>query len=71
MAGLTMAEDIDAELEQLRKAYASGALKVRFRDREVTYANAEDLERRIRRLERRKAGTRRTGSFASFSRGDC
>lgn len=65
-----MAEDIDAELAQLRKAYATGALKVRFRDREVTYANAEDLERRICFLERRKAGKRKTGAFASFSRGD-
>jgi hypothetical protein len=65
-----MAEDIDAELAQLRKAYASGALKVRFRDREVTYANAEDLERRIKNLERRKAGKRRAGAYASFSRGD-
>lgn len=46
-----MADFTEEELAALRAAYASGATSVRYRDRTVTYASTEDLERRLRKLE--------------------
>lgn len=70
MAGLIMAEDIQAELEALRKAYATGATRVRFRDREIYFASGADLQERIKHLERRLRAPRIAG-VAGFSRGRC
>jgi hypothetical protein len=65
-----MATDWQAELEKLEKAYASGALKVRFRDREVTYASGEDMLKRIKFIKRQIKGAASSVGFAAFSRGD-
>ena len=39
------------ELEALRKAYASGTLRVSFEGRSVEYGSASDLLSRIRTIE--------------------
>ena len=61
------------ELEALRKAYASGTLRVSFEGRSVEYGSASDLLSRIRTIEAemqaqsgRKPSRR---SLASFARG--
>ena len=62
-----------AELDALRKAYASGTLRVSFEGRSVEYGSASDLLSRIRTIEAemqtqsgRKPPRR---SLASFGRG--
>ena len=40
-----------SELEALRKAYASGTLRVSFEGRSVEYGSASDLLSRIRTIE--------------------
>lgn len=56
-----MSSDLQAKLVALRRAYATGMLRVRFRDEEVYYASGDDLLRRIRTLERQLSpATRRT-----------
>jgi len=65
-----MADDTQAELDALRKAYATGATRVRFRDREIYFASGADLRERIRYLERQLRAPRRAG-VAGFSRGNC
>ena len=62
-----------AELDALRKAYASGTLRVSFEGRSVEYGSAADLLSRIRTIESemqiqsgRKPPRR---SLASFARG--
>jgi uncharacterized protein YukE len=40
------------QLELLKRAYFSGALKVRYSDYEVSYQSAENLRRAIAELER-------------------
>ena len=40
-----------AELDALRKAYASGTLRVSFEGRSVEYGSASDLLSRIRTIE--------------------
>ncbi len=61
------------ELDALRKAYASGTLRVSFEGRSVEYGSASDLLSRIRTIEAevqaqsgRKPPRR---SLASFARG--
>ncbi len=61
------------ELDALRKAYASGTLRVSFEGRSVEYGSASDLLSRIRTIESemqaqygRKPPRR---SLASFARG--
>lgn len=61
------------ELDALRKAYASGTLRVSFEGRSVEYGSATDLLSRIRTIEAemqaqsgRKPPRR---SLASFARG--
>lgn len=44
-----------AELEALRRAYASGTLRVTFEGRTVEYGSASDLLSRIRRIEADRA----------------
>ena len=62
-----------SELDALRKAYASGTLRVSFEGRSVEYGSAVDLLSRIRTIEaemQEQSGTtppRR--SLASFARG--
>ena len=62
-----------AELEALRKAYAMGALRVRFEGRDVEYGSAADLLGRIRVIEAeqaRAAGqSRPRRSLAAFRKG--
>jgi len=63
----------ETELSALRRAYASGTLKVSYDGRSVDYGSAEDLLRRIRLIEGEIAAA--TGkpkprrSFASFAKG--
>jgi hypothetical protein len=40
-----------AELDALRKAYASGTLRVSYEGRSIEYGSAADLIRRIRTIE--------------------
>ena len=61
------------ELDELRQAYASGALRVVHEGKTVEYGSEADLLRRIRMVENElKASTGQNApnvSFASFSRG--
>lgn len=61
------------ELDALKKAYASGTLRVSYEGRSVEYGSEADLIRRIRTIEREmaaEAGTPRpTHSLASFRKG--
>jgi hypothetical protein len=41
----------ETELQALRRAYASGTLRVSYDGRSVEYGSAEDLLRRIRLIE--------------------
>jgi len=63
----------EAELEALRRAYASGTLRVSYDGRTVQYGTAEDLLRRIRLIEREMAEAQGRPwprrSFASFAKG--
>lgn len=63
----------ETELAALRKAYASGTLRVSFEGRSVEYGSAADLLSRIRTIEAEMAaqsGTRPPKrSLASFGRG--
>ena len=62
-----------SELDALRKAYASGTLRVSFEGRSVEYGSAADLLSRIRTIEAEMAaqsGNRPPKrSLASFGRG--
>jgi len=63
----------ETEVAALRRAYASGTLRVSYDGRSVEYGSAEDLLRRIRLIEGELAAS--TGkpkprrSFASFAKG--
>ena len=61
------------ELEALRKAYASGTLRVSFEGRSVEYGSASDLLSRIRTIEsalETQSGTKPPRrSLAAFGRG--
>ena len=62
-----------AELDALRKAYASGTLRVSYEGRSVEYGSEADLLRRIRTIEREMAAEAGTSkprhSLASFRKG--
>lgn len=62
------------ELDALRKAYASGTLRVRYGDKDVQYASEADLKRRIETLEAALAAEtgrkRPIAGYAGFDRGD-
>jgi hypothetical protein len=62
------------ELNALRRAYASGTLRVSYEGKTVEYGSAADLLSRIRTIERELAGNsiRRAAvaGLAGFSRGD-
>lgn len=63
----------ETELAALRRAYASGTLKVSYDGRSVEYGSAEDLLRRVRLIEGELAAAtgkpRPHRSFASFAKG--
>ena len=64
----------NAELGALRRAYASGTLRVSYDGKTVEYGSAADLLSRIRTIEREMAaGSERPlpqAGFAGFGRGD-
>lgn len=64
----------DAELAALRRAFASGTLRVTYDGRTVEYGSAEDLLKRIRTIEREiAAGSSQAlpvAGYAGFGRGD-
>lgn len=61
------------ELSALRRAYASGTLRVSYDGKSLEYGSADDLLARIRRLEADLADAagrpKPRRSFASFSKG--
>ncbi|MBF0187088.1 MAG: hypothetical protein HQL50_04095 [Magnetococcales bacterium] len=61
------------ELDALKKAYASGVLRVSYEGKSVQYDDADVLLRRIRVIEQEIAAssgqTAPRRSFASFSKG--
>ncbi len=61
------------ELDALKRAYASGTLRVRFDDKTVEYGSEADLLRRIRVIEREIRSSNGNGqpnrSLARFSKG--
>jgi len=61
------------ELDALKKAYASGTLRVSFEGRSVEYGSAADLLSRIRIIEAemsaQSGGAAPKRSFASFRKG--
>lgn len=63
-----------AELEALRRAYASGTLRVSYDGKAVEYGSAADLLSRIRTIEREMTAASNSGlpvaGFAGFGRGD-
>ena len=63
-----------AELEALRRAYASGTLRVSYEGKTVEYGSAADLLSRIRTIERaligNSAGHAPVAGLAGFVRGD-
>jgi hypothetical protein len=63
----------ETELMALRRAYASGTLRVSYDGRSVEYGSAEDLLRRIRLIEGEIAAAsgrpKPRRSFASFAKG--
>jgi hypothetical protein len=62
-----------AELDALRRAYASGTLRVNYDGRSVEYGSEADLLRRIRTIESEMATAdgrpKRKRSFAIFRKG--
>ena len=71
MAEVTWTE---TELAALRRAYASGTLRVSYDGRTVEYGSADDLLKRIRTIEREMAAASTAAlpvaGFAGFSRGN-
>jgi hypothetical protein len=71
MAEVTWTEN---ELAALRRAFASGTLRVSYDGRTVEYGSADDLLKRIRTIEREMAATSSASlpvaGYAGFSRGD-
>lgn len=68
-----MSEWSAAELGALKRAYASGTLRVTYDGKTVEYDSAEGLMKRIRTIERDLVAHSRhrpLAGFASFSRGD-
>lgn len=62
-----------AELEALRRAYASGTLRVTYDGKTVEYGAEDDLIRRVRTIESEMAAAAGTPkprrSLATFSKG--
>ena len=65
---------VQADADALRKAIATGAVRVRYRDgREITYRSLPDMKAALRDIEGELAGTDMSlaarRSFVSHSRG--
>ena len=63
----------ETELAALKRAYASGTLRVSYDGKSVEYGSAEDLLGRIRTIERELAGAAKplpVADFAGFRRGN-
>jgi len=63
----------ETELAALRRAYASGTLRVSYDGKTVEYGTAEDLLGRIRTIERAMNGADKPmpmAGYAGFKRGD-
>ena len=62
------------ELDALRRAYASGTLRVSYEGKTVEYGSAADLLSRIRTIERaligNSTGRAPVAGLAGFARGD-
>jgi len=68
-----MTDWTEAELLALRRAYASGTLRVSYDGMSVEYGSAEDLLGRIRTIERAMTGASNplpVAGLAGFNRGD-
>ncbi len=63
----------DEELAALKRAYASGTMRVSYDGKSIEYGSAADLLARIRRIEAEMAAASGTPkprrSFATFSKG--
>lgn len=64
-----MSAAIEARLEKLREAYASGVLETRFEGRLTRFQSMREMREAIRDLERQLHKPPKAG-FASFSRGE-
>lgn len=68
-----MTDWTEEELAALRRAYASGTLRVSYDGQTVEYGSEADLLKRIRTIEREMAegngSTKPRRSFATFSKG--
>lgn len=63
----------ETELAALKRAYASGTLRVSYDGKSVEYGSADDLLGRIRTIERELAGVTKplpVAGFAGFRRGN-
>jgi hypothetical protein len=61
-----------AQLDELKSAYASGVMRVRHEDRWIEYRTAPEMERAIARIEAElagAAGTRRTRQYRIWQSG--
>ena len=68
-----MSDWTETELAALKRAYASGTLRVSYDGKSVEYGSADDLLGRIRTIERAIAGTGQplpVAGYAGFKRGD-
>ena len=68
-----MSDWTETELAALRRAYASGTLRVNYDGKSVEYGSAQDLLARIRTIERAIGGTGKASpvvGYAGFKRGD-
>jgi hypothetical protein len=62
------------ELDALKKAFAAGALTVEYDGKRITYGSADDLWKRIQKIEAEVASTAGTpkprAGYAGFGRGE-
>jgi len=68
-----MSDWTETELAALKRAYASGTLRVSYDGKTVEYGSADDLLGRIRTIERATTGAGNSlpmAGFAGFKRGD-
>src|SRR5581483_6789782 len=72
--GMAQVTWTESELAALKRAYASGTLRVSYDGKTVEYGSADDLLKRIRTIEREQAAASEAplpiAGFAGFSRGD-
>lgn len=68
-----MSDWTETELAALKRAYASGTLRVSYDGKSVEYGSADDLLGRIRTIERAMTGAGNlppAAGLAGFNRGD-